>query len=199
MNAQRERFWTHRLRWRFKGAWQWPAFAAATVADALVLHLVPPAFLTGDLVWAFFMAMFGNLVIVGAVSPWLARRLQERDDSRPYVVTLDRVAVIALAFGVAGCLVFGIAKPADAPVTDRVDRANKLLEQEAAHSGDAELQRHVKSTNAIELGDGFFRYCVPRDDPRQAFCFYVDVTRKPPTIRRDSNPAPNGTAYPGRR
>ena len=38
-----ERFWTHRLRWRLRGAsWLWPAFFIAVVVDALILHYLPP-------------------------------------------------------------------------------------------------------------------------------------------------------------
>ncbi|MEA2349833.1 MAG: hypothetical protein QOG86_774, partial [Thermoleophilaceae bacterium] len=35
-----ERFWTRRLRWRLLGAWRWPAYAVATVVDAVLLHEV---------------------------------------------------------------------------------------------------------------------------------------------------------------
>ena len=38
-----ERFWTHRLRWRLRGAsWLWPTFAAAVLIDAAILHFLPP-------------------------------------------------------------------------------------------------------------------------------------------------------------
>ena len=35
--------WLARMRWRRRGAWLWPTFAAALVADALIGHALPPA------------------------------------------------------------------------------------------------------------------------------------------------------------
>lgn len=32
-----------RLRWRVRGAWQWPAFVLLTLADAALLHWLPLA------------------------------------------------------------------------------------------------------------------------------------------------------------
>ena len=37
-----ERVWHRRLRWRLRGAWQWPAFMALTLVDAVLLVLLPP-------------------------------------------------------------------------------------------------------------------------------------------------------------
>jgi hypothetical protein len=37
-----ERVWHRRLRWRLRGAWQWPVFVALTLADGIVLVVLPP-------------------------------------------------------------------------------------------------------------------------------------------------------------
>ena len=34
-----ERVWHRRLRWRLRGAWQWPAFLALTLVDAVLPRL----------------------------------------------------------------------------------------------------------------------------------------------------------------
>src|SRR4051794_40632781 len=78
-----ERFWPARLRWRLRGAWLWPAFVAFTLVDGLLLHFLPPVRLgfTREgmtLVFGVIVATFANLVLVGAVAPWLARRLAAR-------------------------------------------------------------------------------------------------------------------------
>lgn len=73
-----ERFWPRRLRWRLRGAWQWPAFVLLTFADGLVLHLLPPARTGVSLAFGLVAASFGNLFLLGAVAPWLARRLATR-------------------------------------------------------------------------------------------------------------------------
>ena len=32
-----------RLRWRLRGAWLWPSFLVLSLADATIIHAMPPA------------------------------------------------------------------------------------------------------------------------------------------------------------
>ncbi len=89
--SSQERFWTRRLRWRLRGAWQWPVFAALTLVVGLIIHLLSPTGADVDLLLAVILASFGNLFLVGLVAPWLARRLLERQkkDMRQIVMITD--------------------------------------------------------------------------------------------------------------
>ena len=72
--GQVERLWTRRLRWRMRGAWQWPSFAVLTVLDAIVLVKLP--FYSrgpGDLASGMLVAGFANLIVVAVVAPLLDR------------------------------------------------------------------------------------------------------------------------------
>ena len=40
-SRQVERLWWPRLRWRMRGAWQWPAFAVLTLLDGVLLTKLP--------------------------------------------------------------------------------------------------------------------------------------------------------------
>ena len=82
MSGER-RFWASRLRWRLRGAWQWPAFALFTLGDGLILHLLPPTRAGANLVAGVIVASFANLVLVGAAAPWAARRIVERRTRAP--------------------------------------------------------------------------------------------------------------------
>ena len=53
----------------------WPAFVVADPGRRLILHRLPPVGTGVDLVPAILLATFGNLVLIGAVAPWLARRI----------------------------------------------------------------------------------------------------------------------------
>jgi hypothetical protein len=33
--------------------------------------------------------------------------------------------------------------------------------------------------------------CIPYDDPRRAYCMFVDAKRNPPKVTRDSDTRPN--------
>src|SRR3954462_5223143 len=119
-----ERFWPARLRWRLRGAWLWPAFVAFTIVDGLLLHFLPPVRLgfTREgmtLIFGVIVATFANLVLVGALAPWMARRLAARPavaaggalgevpDQVRLEVVQDRAASALLAGGLVGVLAAG--------------------------------------------------------------------------------------------
>src|SRR5436190_6262432 len=88
--AALERVWTSRLRWRFRGAAQWPLFGALVVVDAVVLHVLP---LAGDAgpgaAGALLLAFFFNLVAVAVAGPIGGLLLRRRRPDLPAVVASD--------------------------------------------------------------------------------------------------------------
>src|SRR4051795_3411867 len=76
-------FWARRLRWRLIGAWRWPLFLLCTVADAFIVREFPPSGARALFFPALIIASFGNLVLIGAVAPWLARRIAARQGMPP--------------------------------------------------------------------------------------------------------------------
>ena len=196
-----ERVWTRRLRWRLRGAWTWPAFAVLTLADGLILHLLPPVSADIDVVLGVILASFGNLILVGAVSPWVARRLHRRQAGGageplaarpPREVVLDRTATALLGAGAVGLLAAGLAtRPLIVSPTEESEEAARVVRDYVAGHGSAEVRRNGEAANTIRLGQGYFRTCVPLEDRRRAFCVFVDVNPEPPTVREDPNPAPN--------
>src|SRR4051812_18862774 len=77
-------FWARRLRWRLIGAWRWPLYLAVTVLDALIVVWRPPNG-AGEVLFvpALVICSFANLFLIGAVAPWLARRMVARQGQRP--------------------------------------------------------------------------------------------------------------------
>src|SRR3982750_5008925 len=71
-------FWARRMRWRLIGAWRWPLFLVLTVLDALIVVWLPPNGTRALFVPALVICSFANLFLIGAVAPWLARRLVAR-------------------------------------------------------------------------------------------------------------------------
>jgi hypothetical protein len=192
--ATEQRFWPRRLRWRLRGAWMWPTFAALTIADAVLLHELPPWRTGVDPVPALLMATFGNLIIVGALAPWLLwmarRRARERgEDATPPEVSLDRLATGLLCAGTVAIVIVGLAA-----------RPATIVETEAREQNAREVRRYVQANappdvranldagaaNTIRLQeDGYYRNCVPYEDRTRHFCFFVDTKTDPPTVRKD--------------
>ena len=198
-----ERFWTARLRWRLRGATMWPAFVLLTLADGLLLHLLPPVRTGVDPIPALLMAIFGNLILIGAVGPFLARRIATR---RPAAaggapaeanleVLKDRVGTALLVAGLGGVIVSGLAtRPLVVSETEATERNARAVRDYVLASGDRELVRNVETANTLRLAEDYFRTCIARDDRRHFFCLFVDTRREPAKLVKDPSSQPN-SAY----
>jgi hypothetical protein len=201
-----ERFWTHRLRWRLRGAsWLWPAFFAAVVVDALILHFLPPVGseqqlnapeglnLVGDLI----VAGFTNLFLVAAVAPWLAKRLAARpvpegEPQPPYELHYGRIAAILMAVGALGLVVVGLGnRPLIVSETKATETNARLVRQYVLNHGNAEMKRNLETANTARLSSDFFRTCISNDHRTRYWCFFVDTKADPAKLTRDSDTRPN--------
>jgi hypothetical protein len=206
-----ERFWTRRLRWRLRGATQWPAFVVLTIVDGAVLDQLPPVSTTGlNFIEGVLIATFANLFLVGAVAPWLARRLAERravalatagappptDAERD--VLQDRTATALLLIGLVAVIVSGLAnRPLIVSETDATEANAKALSRYVERSGNDELARNLDTANTIRLGEGYFRNCIAHDERDGFFCVFIDTRKAPPEVVRDPSAEPN-TVYHSR-
>ena len=201
-----ERFWTRRLRWRLRGAWQWPTFAALTFLDGVILHLLPPTGRAPDLILGVIVASFGNIVLVGAVAPFLTKRLAAREQrakeqgatarALPTEVLFDRTATGLLLAGAVGLLAAGLAaRPLVVSPTEETEANADIVSRYVAERGSDEVKRNRDTANSIRLSDGYFRTCIALDDRTKAYCLFVDVNSTP-HVREDPNPVPNAK-FPG--
>ncbi len=200
-----ERFWTSRLRWRLRGAMQWPAFAVCTVIGGLILDRLPPVTTIGlNLIEGVLIATFANLFLIGALAPYLSKRLARRAQLVPaggiasppeveYEVLRDRVATALLAVGLLACLAAGLAN-IRVVVAETEAREDALLAVEARvmHGNNEELKRNLEASDTARLGPGFFRQCIPTDE-RDRVCFTVETDKDPVRVTRDPSQEPNST------
>jgi hypothetical protein len=201
MHASGERFWARRLRWRFRGAWMWPAFVILTIGDGLLMHALPPQSTGVPLVPALIISSFGNLFLIGAVAPWIARRLEERqarapaERRLPFEVMADRAGTVLLLAGLVGVLAAGLAaRPAVITETDATEANAKAIRAYVLEHGSPEEQRNLQAADTVRLAEGYFRTCIPRGDGRLASCYFVDTTKKPPKLTHDPDARPNAKA-----
>jgi hypothetical protein len=207
-----ERFWTHRLRWRMRGgAWMWPAFAAAVVVDAAILHFLPPVGseqqinapaglnLFGDLI----VAGFTNLFLIAAVAPWLAKRLTARAlleverPGPPYEVFLGRSAVTLMAVGALGLVIVGFGnRPLIVSETKATETNARLVRQWVTVHGTAEMKRNIETANTARIASNFFRTCISNDHRTKYYCFFVDTKVDPAKLSVDHDSRPNSIVAP---
>ena len=208
VGTRQERFWTSRLRWRLRGAWMWPAFVALTVADGVVLHLLPPlrfgfSEVGLSLIAGILIATFGNLVLIGAVAPWLARRVVRGrsasdtpsvPDQALREVMADRFGTALLALGFLGVLASGLASiPLINGETDARNRAARALVTYVHARAPAEVRAN-NDQGAVEtarLADGYVRSCIPVRDRRRWWCVFIDANKRPTSVVKDPSAQPN--------
>ena len=200
MTDPEQRFWPTRMRWRLRGAWMWPSFAALTLLDGVLLHLLPPVREGIGLIPGILIATFGNLVLIGAVGPWLARRTwKRRQSAQPGAppkaqleVLSDRIGTGLLVASVFGILAAGLAaRPTIVVETEQRERAAKLLEDYVNVHGDDELRRNLEASDTHRYADGYYRSCIPHDDRERWTCFFIDVREERSRFDLDPSQLPN--------
>jgi hypothetical protein len=200
VNHHEERFWPTRMRWRLRGAWMWPSFIALTLLDGLLLHLLPPVREGIGIIPGILLATFGNLILIGAVGPWLARRMwKRREAAEPGAppkaqleVLSDRIGTGLLVASVFGILAAGLAaRPLIVVETNQRERGAKALEDFVNVHGTAELRRNLEASDTSRLADGYYRSCIPHDDRLRATCFIIDVRKKQARFDLDPSQIPN--------
>lgn len=203
-----DRFWTRRLRWRLRGATLWPTFLVVTLIEGVLLHLLPPlrfGFSAAGVPVAagIIIATFANLFLVGAVTPFLARRLVDRrgprgsgqvSDEALLELTKDRTGTVLLALGTLGVLASGLASiPLINGETDERNQAAEALVSYVQGHAPPEIKRSNDEgvVQTARLGDGLFRSCIPFDDRRRYYCLVIDTNRDPVRVVRDRSAVPN--------
>ena len=190
----------------------WPTFVVLTVADGVLLHLLPPVRLglTRDgmtVIFGIIVATFANLFLVGVVAPWLARRLLARRRPEPSAGSLpaevrqevlaDRLGTALLIAGLVGVVAAGLgSRPVVVSETDATEENARAVKSFIEGSRHPELIRNLETATTVKLGEGFFRTCIARDDRRRAFCLYVDTEKDPTEVRRDPSNTPNSELTP---
>jgi hypothetical protein len=205
-----DRFWTRRLRWRLIGAWRWPLLLVLTVADGLIVHWLPPTGARALVVPAIVVCGFANLFLIGAIAPWLARRMVARQGERPPSATFppanhlelltDRIASIVLVLATLGLVAAGAGNhKVVVAATDRLARGGAAARDYALSHGAPDVKRNARAANInahlLDDRDGLFRMCIPYDDPTRAYCMFVVADRHPPTVRPDGDSRPNGALF----
>lgn len=200
-----ERLWATRLRWRLRGAWQWPVLWLLTVVDAVVLHTLPFSGEDGSPFMAgFLVSGFLNLGLVALAGPAIGALVRRRRPDLPKVVASDRAAVLAMGTLLALLLAGGIANHGTVAEADRdADVQLAAARRWFARNAPARFHGGIGNESVLKAGPDLFRTCIPGPDPDRNLCVYVNTSQQVPTVREDPDERPNsvvaGPDNPGRR
>jgi hypothetical protein len=187
-----ERVWHRRLRWRLRGAWQWPAFLVLTLVDGVLLTELPPY--EGGPPGVFpgvLLAAFANLLAVAVLAPAAGWVLRHRRPDLPGFIASDYAGAWLLAAITAALVAGGLAHRSAASA----ETAREHLVARAMHDyvvdQAPEYAPALEHIDAIRLEPGRYRACVPGRDERHALCLFVTTDQHPPGITRDTSEEPN--------
>lgn len=167
-----------RLRWRRRGAWLWPVFIGATMADAIIASTLPPSGDGETIGAAVVLGLALNLLGVVAISWPAAAILRHYRRDLPVIVARDYagttvVALISLAILTIGLMHHSAVLHDRRSLQDAIVRAQAFIGDRAP----VDFRRNLQwiSTFAIQPGS-VYRACVPSLDGRRTYCVIVDIT-----------------------
>jgi hypothetical protein len=179
-----------RLRWRLRGAWQWPAFIVLTLVDAFLVARLPFQGEGADAIGAFLVAGFLNLLAVALLAPacgWLLRR-RRRD--LPFMIARD-YAGTALLLVITLAILAGGLTHRSAVLEERADqRAVFAAVHDYVVESAPQFVGGLGTLDNLKLETDRYRACVlgPEQLP---LCLIVNTDQSPAGVTRDPSREPN--------
>ncbi len=181
-----------RLRWRFRGAAMWPAFAVLTLAEAFVFEALP---FSGDGPGGFFAALllaFGlNLVVVAALAPLAGMALRRRRPDLPRAIATDHSGTALLFVLFASLIAAGLVNRSAVLRDERDLSASYAAASRYVHAQAPDYADSLSAMDAVRVEVGIYRACVPGSDPLRPLCLFVNTDQDPPGVTRDPEEIPN--------
>src|SRR5256885_1660854 len=157
-----ESTWVSRLRWRMRGAWMWPAFAALTVFDGLVLNARPIA---GDhigVVEGLLLGCLFNLVAVAVVAPMVGAVVRRRwRPDLPRTIAHDYAGTALLVAVSAGLVLAGFAHHPEVRERRADLHAQAVAVREYVLLQAPSYARRLTQATTLRLEAELYRTCVP--------------------------------------
>jgi hypothetical protein len=192
-----ERVWHRRLRWRLRGAWQWPAFVALTLVDGILLVVLPPYAGAPENVFpGVLLAGFLNLLAVAVVAPAVGLLVRRRRPDLPRLIASNYagswllLAITALLVG-AGLLHRGAVDAEEARQQAVAGAMHDYVLRE-----EPELRGSLSTIDFIRIDRDYYRVCIPREELGHSLCLFVTTDQHPPGVTRDTDEVPNRSYRP---
>jgi hypothetical protein len=183
-----------RVRWRMRGAWQWPSFGVAALAEAVLLNALPvwgdgPGGFWGGLLLAGCL----NLIVVAVLAPLAGRLLRLRRPDLPRLIATDYAGTAFIALLFAGFLAGGLHNHG-AIERDRQARAVSAFAVARFVKTQAPGFVHgLNQMDTLRMEQSMYRACVPGPVADRPLCLFVRTDQDPPSVTRDRERTPNDT------
>jgi hypothetical protein len=167
--------WIQRARWRRRGAWLWPTFAALVVVDAAIAHAWPATEDAESYAAGVVVALVLNLLAVLFLSRPLGALLRRARPDMPEVVARNYGGTLAVVLVTAVLLILGLVHHASIVANENAMRdATTRAEAWIGARAPAEFRRNVELANTFAIEPGsIYRTCVPGHVPPRSYCVIV--------------------------
>jgi hypothetical protein len=183
-------FWP-RLRWRMRGAWQWPAFVTLTAVDAVVIARLPFQGDGPDAVGAFLVAGFANLLAVAVAAPLagaLIRRFWRPD--LPRLIARDYAGTALLGLVTVVLVTGGLIHRAGLEREHRARAAALAATHDYVVAQAPAFRGGLAAADAELQETDLYRVCVYGSE-QLPLCLFVNTDQVPAGVRRDPARVPN--------
>src|SRR5947209_583239 len=163
-----------RIRWRFRGAWMWPAFVALTMVDIAIGHALPSSGESTSVGDAMVAALFLNLLAVALISRAGGVALRAVRPDLPAIVARDYAGTAVLLLVAAALLVTGLIHRGSIErdrqmLRDAIVRAQAYIGARAP----AEFRENLAQVDTFTIEHGIYRTCVPGRVTARTYCVVV--------------------------
>ena len=179
-----------RLRWRLRGAWQWPAFVVLTIVDAFLVARLPFQGEGTDAIGAFLVAGFFNLLAVALLAPAFGWLLRRRRRDLPFMIARDYAGTALLLLITFGILAGGLTHRS-AVLEERADqRAVFAAVHDYVVESAPAFVAGLGTLDNLKLETDHYRACVLGPE-RMPLCLIVNTDQSPAGVTRDPSREPN--------
>ena len=167
--------WLARARWRWRGAWLWPAFVVTAAADGVLATLRPFIGDRQSFYGGLLTGLIANLLVVVLLSRPIGMLVRRRRTDMPAAVARNTGGTIALA-GVF-VLLLGIGLGRHSGIVERQQALRDAIVRAEAYIGthaprEFRLNAYITNTYVIEAGS-VYRTCVPSRWRSRYYCVIV--------------------------
>jgi hypothetical protein len=170
-----EAAWIARARWRWRGAWLWPAFVMTAVLDGVIAVVRPFVGDRQSFAGGLLAGLVLNLLAVLFLSRGFGGLLRRVRGDMPVGVARNYGGAIAVVLVSAALLAVGLARhegivEGQQALRDAVVRAIAYIGDHAPPAFRANARR--TDTFTIQAG-AIYRTCVPSRDQTRSYCVIV--------------------------
>jgi len=167
--------WIARTRWRWRGAWMWPAFVVMAIADGWIGRALPISPPSQSVISGVIVGLVLNLICIVVLSAPIGALLRRVRRDLPVAIARNYAGVLCVLLVTAGFVGIGLAKRST--ITHDSTTMHDAVVRAAAYIGDhapAAFAARADHLDALVIQEGsIYRVCVDNAAETRYYCVVV--------------------------